>query len=56
VVFNNAIVFSVVPTDYKWNTVTLTLTVQPGRNSLQFSGAGISDSKGLLIDNVQFVR
>ena len=54
--FNNIIVQSIVPNNYNWNTVNLAITVQPGRNALQFSGAGISDSFGLLIDNVRFVR
>ncbi len=56
VVFNNVIVLSIVPSNYIWNTVNLAITVQPGRNALQFSGAGISDDFGLLIDNVRFVR
>ena len=56
VVFNNVIVYSVVPTDYNLNTVNLALTVQRGRNSLQFSGAGISDTFGLVIDNIRLVR
>ncbi len=62
VVFNNAIIYSVVPidnqgqTDYQWRTVSLQVTVQPSKNSLQFIGAGISDSFGLLIDNIKLVR
>ena len=56
VVFNNAIVYSVVPSDHQWHTITVQLTVQVGRNSLQFAGAGISDSFGLLIDNISLVR
>nr|BAK01612.1 predicted protein [Hordeum vulgare subsp. vulgare] len=56
VVWNNVIVYSVVPSDYSWHSVTLTLTVQSGRNALQFVGAGLSDSYGLLIDNVTLVR
>lgn len=56
VVFNNAIVYSIVPSNYQWQTITIQLTVQAGRNSLQFAGAGISDSFGVLIDNVKLVR
>jgi hypothetical protein len=56
VLWNNVILFSVVPADYVWHTLTLTVTAVKGQNSLQFVGAGISDSYGLLIDNVQLVR
>jgi hypothetical protein len=57
VVFNNAIVFTIIPSaDYSWNTTSVQVTVQPGSNSLQFVGAGISDSYGLLIDNIKLVR
>lgn len=56
VVWNNVIVYSVVPSDYSWHSISVAITVLPGKNSLQFVGAGVSDSYGLLIDNVQLVR
>lgn len=64
VVWNNVIVYSVPVksstgadlSDYLWHSVSLSVTIVPGRNSLQFVGAGISDSYGLLIDNVRLIR
>lgn len=56
VIFNDVVILSIVPTDYSIQTVTLFVIVVAGRNKLQFEGAGISDSYGLGIDNVRFVR
>lgn len=56
IVWNNVVVYSVVPTDYEVRTVTLSLAASAGRNSLQIEGAGVSDSFGLTVDNVQLVR
>lgn len=56
VVWNNAIVSSIVPCDYKFQTLNLEVTAQVGKNVLQLIGAGTSDSFGLLIDNVRLVR
>lgn len=56
VVWNNVIIYSIIPTDYSVQTRTLTVTALVGRNTLQFSGAGTSDSYGLLIDDARLIR
>ena len=56
VLWNNVIIASIVPSDYLFHTVSFTVYAQVGQNSLQFAGAGRSDSYGLLIDNVGLVR
>jgi hypothetical protein len=56
VVWNNAILFSIVPTDYAFHSLSANVTVQVGQNFLQLLGAGVSDSYGLLVDSVQLVR
>lgn len=56
VVWNNVIVYSIIPTDYSVQTRTVTVTALVGRNTLQFSGAGTSDSYGLLIDDATLIR
>ena len=56
VVWNNFIIYSIIPTDYSVQTRTLTVTALVGRNTLQFSGAGTSDSFGLLIDDARLIR
>jgi hypothetical protein len=56
VLWDNIIIYSVVPSDYNWHSISLQVTVIPGKNSLQFEGAGVSDSYGLLIDNIQLIR
>ena len=56
VLWNDVIVYSIVPTDYDVHTYTINLTAIVGQNSLQFEGAGVSDSYGLGIDNVRLVR
>ncbi len=56
IVWNNVVIYSIVPTDYLVHTVNLAVTVQVGSNSLQIEGAGISDSYGLTVDNVALVR
>lgn len=56
VIWNNRIVLSIAPIDYKINAVAFSVFVTPGVNSLQFEGTGASDSSGLAIDNVKLVR
>jgi hypothetical protein len=56
VVWNNNIIYSVVPSDYSIHQVSINITVIAGLNVLQFIGAGISDSYGLGIDNIKLVR
>lgn len=56
IVWNNKIVLSIVPVDYAVKTYSLLVTVKPGQNTLQIEGAGISDSYGLIVDNVQLIR
>jgi hypothetical protein len=56
VVWNNKIIYNIIPTNYQVTTITLKVEAQVGKNSLQFSGTGISDSYGLTIDNVGLVR
>jgi len=56
VLFNDQIILSINPTNYAVKTENLIVFVQQGQNKLQFEGAGVSDSFGLTIDNVRFVR
>ena len=56
VVWNDVVVYSVNPDDYDVTTVSLTVSVQAGENTLQFEGAGPADGLGLTIDNVRLVR
>lgn len=56
VLWNNVIIASIVPTDYDIHLFKINVTVAGGQNSLQIEGAGISDSYGLTIDNVQLIR
>lgn len=44
------------PSDYSIHIFKVNVTAVIGQNSLQIEGAGISDSYGLTIDNVQLVR
>jgi hypothetical protein len=53
VVWDNNIIFSVLPTDYLRNTVTVTVTVNLGQNVLSFAGSDKSDGYGCGIENVQ---
>ena len=52
VYWNNAIVYEIVPTDYRVHDVTVTFNAQWGSNSLSFEGSGNSDSYGVTIDKV----
>jgi hypothetical protein len=56
VIWNNVIVFSVVPTDYNMHSVSVDVTAVVGENSLQFEGAGRIDSFGLTITNVALIE
>jgi len=56
VIWNNDVIFSVVPTDYGIHTAIITVTAVVGENILQFEGAGVSDTVGLGITNVALVR
>jgi len=56
ILWNDVIIASIVPADYNIHTFKVNLTVVAGQNKLQIEGAGISDSYGLTIDNVQLVR
>lgn len=50
------IVLNIIPTNYNVNSVSIVVFSQVGKNSLQFSGTGVSDSYGLTVDNVKLVR
>lgn len=56
VVWNNVIILTIAPSNYLINTASLVVTASVGKNTLQFVGAGTSDSYGLLIDDVSLVR
>ena len=56
ILWNNAIIASIVPSDYSIHIFKVNVSAVVGQNSLQIEGAGISDSYGLTIDNVQLVR
>lgn len=56
VLWNNKIIQSIVPVDNSLHTFSLQLTAVAGANTLQIEGAGISDSYGLIIDNVKLIR
>lgn len=44
------------PRNYEINTIQLAVYADDGRNSLSFESTGVSDSFGVLIDNVQLIR
>lgn len=56
IIWNNVIVASLNPSDYNIHTNTIEVVVLPGENRLQIEGAGYSDRKGLVIDNVKLKR
>ena len=56
IIWNNVIVASIAPSHRRPERKTITVVVKPGENRLQFEGAGISDSYGLIIDNVKLKR
>ena len=56
VLWNNVIIKTIIPTDNIFHTFTIKVAAVVGKNSLQFVGAGTSDSYGLLIDDVSLVR
>lgn len=56
IIWNNVIIASIVPSNYQINIFKVNVTAVGGQNSLQIEGAGISDSLGLTIDNVQLIR
>ena len=56
VLWNGVIVSSLLPSDYSVHTFTVKVKASIGPNTLQFEAAGVSDSYGLGIDNVQLVK
>ena len=56
VLWNNKVVFSIVPGDHSFQPLSVVVYAQPGQNSLQIEGAGKSDSYGLIVDNVKLIR
>lgn len=56
ILWNDVIVASIVPSDYNIHTQTIVVYVKPGQNKLQIEGAGVLDSYGLTVDNVQLKR
>lgn len=56
VLWNNVIIKTIMPNDYIFHTFSIKVASLVGKNSLQFVGAGTSDSYGLLIDDVSLVR
>jgi len=45
-----------VPVDYTIRLFKVNVTAVAGQNSLQIEGAGVADTAGLAIDNVQLIR
>ena len=56
VLWNNKVVFSIVPNSYGVLPLSVVVSAQPGQNVLQIEGAGKSDSYGLIVDNVKLIR
>jgi len=56
VLWNDVIILSIVPTDYFLHIVSTNVIAVVGANTLQFEGAGISDSYGLEFTNVKLRR
>lgn len=56
VIWNDKVILSIVPSDYAVHTFNLVVSAVAGQNTLQIEGAGISDSYGLIVDNVQLIR
>ena len=56
VIWNDVILWTIIPTDYEVYTKTLIVRVDGGENRLQFEGAGSSNKFGITIDNVKLVR
>lgn len=55
--WNDVIILSINPSDYKITTVTLTLIAEVGMNYLQFEGnGGPHNGTGLAIANIQLLR
>jgi len=54
--WNGKMILAVAPEDHKIHTKVLQVFVDVGDNSLKFVGTGISDKRGLTIDNVKLVR
>lgn len=52
VVWNDDIIISLQPSDYTIRSSSLEVVAKPGKNTLKFVGAGISDNYGLSLDNV----
>ena len=44
------------PVDYSIRLFKVNVTAVAGQNSLQIEGAGVADTTGLSIDNVQLIR
>jgi len=51
-VWNDDIIISLQPSDYTIRSSSLEVVAKPGKNTLKFVGAGISDNYGLSLDNV----
>ena len=56
VLWNNKVVFSIVPGNHSFQPLSVVVYAQAGQNSLQIEGAGKSDSYGLIVDNVKLIR
>ena len=55
VLWNNVVVGSLVPRDYKIFRFSANVRLIAGANILAFDGAGVSDGSGLIIDNVRLI-
>ena len=55
VLWNNFVIASLVPRDYKIYRFSANVRLIAGANILAFDGAGVSDGNGLIIDNVRLI-
>ena len=56
VYWNNVLIASLAPKDWKIHIFTQTVYVIVGTNTLRFQGTGPEDTYGLCIDNVKLIR
>jgi hypothetical protein len=56
VLWNGAVVYSVLPKDFSIQTASVEVMSKPGPNMLQFEGSENSNGYGLTIDNVKLIK
>jgi len=54
--WNDQVIYQITPTNYEINNIELMILANTGNNRLSFESTGVSDSLGVLIDNVQLIR